>query len=981
MHGKAWLPLAVLSALLAWAGEAAAAVAPGELTAYVRERGYEQYLSPHAGAPRPALEIDVPATGYTGADRPPEILSGLGGTAERAVLSREKGYIEWTVRVPQAGLYNIAVRYCLFDSGVSAAEREIWINGARPFAEAKYLEFHRVWVDLGKALKDRLGNEIRPRQVQKAIWQETLLSDAVGFIQEPFQFYLQAGQNTIRLIGADGSMAVALLKIFNPPPIPAYREAEKAYRRLGCRPAQDFSLEIQGQDATYKSDSTLFPISEQGDPTAEPYHPYLLRLNAIGGYRWAQVGQWIAWDFSVPADGLYKIAIKAKQDQRVGNFSNRRILIDGKVPFAELKAVKFPYSDRYRLTVLGGGDDRPYLFYLTKGRHQIRLEVVLGDLARILKETEDCLYELNTIYRRIVMVTSNTPDPIRSYELDKKIPAVIKSMAGQSVRLARMAADFEAVTGLKGGHTETLLNLARLLSRISANPDLIPASLGEFSDDKSALGTWITRTKDQPLQIDYIVVASPGRKLPRPDPTIFQIALHEVRAFLASFFFRYDLVGEMKQPARGRDERLKVWIASGRDQFLTLKRMVEDSFTPETGIPVNLQLVQNMGSLLIQATIAGTGPDVALGVAENTPINYAFRGAVANLAKFPDFQDVAKRFKKAAFVPYRFRDSVYALPEQQSFPMLFYRRDILAEFGLEVPQTWDDIYKILPVLQRQNMTIGIGSGIYQTMLYQKGGVFYKEDGLGANLDSEIAVQTFTELTNLFNLYGLLLKYDALNRFREGVMPLIIEDYGFFNRLSVFAPELRGEWGLALIPGLRQPDGTIRRVVASVGAVDNAQIGGPAVVLMERSRRKEAGWQFMKWWTRADIQARFGQEIEAMLGSAARYPTANVEAFKQLPWSAEARELLLEQWDWVEGIPEVPGSYYANRMFDWAFRAVTIQYQPVRETCRIYNYNINKEVMAKRREFGLETDPAKLPERWKRAYWDHFTHLKPPGGGI
>ena len=74
----------------------------------------------------------------------------------------------------------------------------------------------------------------------------------------------------------------------------------------------------------------------------EPYHPALIRLNMIGGDSWSKVGQWVRWDFEVPEDGLYKIAIKGKQNQIRSWFSNRRIYIDGEVPFEEMNAVRFP---------------------------------------------------------------------------------------------------------------------------------------------------------------------------------------------------------------------------------------------------------------------------------------------------------------------------------------------------------------------------------------------------------------------------------------------------------------------------------------------------------------------------------------------------------------------------------------------------------------------------------------------------------------
>ena len=275
-----------------------------------------------------------------------------------------------------------------------------------------------------------------------------------------------------------------------------------------------------------------------------------------------------------------------------------------------------------------------------------------------------------------------------------------------------LAAELVSFTGQGGEHTAALNKLAILLRRMANDHELIPRVLSEYRDNIGALGTWVMETREQPFQIDYLLVASPEQKLPRGEPTFIQRAVHELRAFLGSFSYRYDLVGDLGLADESAVTRqpLRVWIAGGRDQAQALKQMIEDSFTPETGIPVELELVPELSNLLIQATIAGTGPDVAMGLQIQDPINFAIRGAVTDLTKFPDFPEVAARFKKSAFTTFRFRDSVYALPSAQSFPVMFYRKDILAEFGLEVPETWDDLYRILPVLQKNNMSVGLGSG-------------------------------------------------------------------------------------------------------------------------------------------------------------------------------------------------------------------------------------------------------------------------------
>ena len=72
--------------------------------------------------------------------------------------------------------------------------------------------------------------------------------------------------------------------------------------------------------------------------------------------------------------------------------------------------------------------DEPALVYLEEGTNIIRLEIVLGPLAALLQRTEDLLYELNTIYRRIIMITTSNPDPFRSYELHRRIPGLIERL-------------------------------------------------------------------------------------------------------------------------------------------------------------------------------------------------------------------------------------------------------------------------------------------------------------------------------------------------------------------------------------------------------------------------------------------------------------------------------------------------------------------------------------------------------------------------
>lgn len=135
----------------------------------------------------------------------------------------------------------------------------------------------------------------------------------------------------------------------------------------------------------------------------------------------------------------------------------------------------------------------------------------------------------------------------------------------------------------------------------------------------------------------------------------------------------------------------------------------------------------------------------------------------------------------------------------------------------------------------------------------------------------------------------------------------------------------------------------------------AYMSGSADMILENAKDKEAAWEFLKWWSSTEVQARYGLELEALMGESARYPTANVEACELLPWKSEELKILKDQWQYIKGIPEVPGGYMTGRHLDNAFRKVFNEKEDPREVLLDYVRVIDEELTIKRQEFGLETD--------------------------
>src|SRR5690606_32676709 len=203
------------------------------------------------------------------------------------------------------------------------------------------------------------------------------VSDSERYIEEPYLFYFDKGEQEISFTALREPMAIDYIELYQEPDVKPYAEVKKEYEKLGLKPTQGQYILVQGEAASAKSSPTLYPISDRSSPTVTPYHVSKIRMNAIGGYNWRLPGQWIEWEIEVPEDGLYQIALKRKQDQLRGVYATRSLTIDGQYPFEETKRIRFNYNSDWQMDVLG--DEEPYLFHLTQGKHRIRMTVTLGE--------------------------------------------------------------------------------------------------------------------------------------------------------------------------------------------------------------------------------------------------------------------------------------------------------------------------------------------------------------------------------------------------------------------------------------------------------------------------------------------------------------------------------------------------------------------------------------------------------------------------
>ncbi len=931
------------------------------------------------------------------------------------------GTVSWTTdQIKSAAKYGIVIDYYPVKNKASSIERVFMVNGAVPFAEARYLTISKVWknsyndgmfkleegedansyvakaAELGinavsetrtdgtyiiykmpdvwtkdiselvdsqtiRFFKEDIDrNEIRASLTQAPVWTSYEFHDANGFYQEAFEFVLEPDENgvvTISLESVNEPIAISSIKLI---PHEGYMSYEEYIKQYESEPAGADKIKIEAEYFSSSSSQTIYPLEDKTSAITSPTATDRTVLNTIGGEKWQTAGQWVAYQMKVDASGMYELAMRYRQAVLDGMFVSRALYIYSDstvapgekgyyngIPFAEAANLRFGYSSDWQSDTVNDGEIDTFKFYFKEGVvYTIKIEVTLGSMGSIVNTVQTSLDSINQDYLDILKLTGSEPDDTRDYGFSRVMPDTMIDLIIQSRTLTTVADQLAKVAGDKSSMTASLEKVARLLDTMGKDEDEVAKNLEQLKSNIGTLGTWLGDAKTQPLQLDFIVVQGVGQELPEADANFWKAMVYEFTRFFQSFFRNYDRMGALEEI--NEEDSVEVWLAYGRDQTQVIRSLINNDFTPNTGVAVDLKLVA--GGTLLPSILSGMGPEVYIGLAQSDVINYAIRGALIPIDGQASFNDAIKEFNEAAMIVLGIENSkgefhYYGLPETQAFNMMFVREDVLANLDIEIPRTWDDVLEAIPILQANNMMIGMHTD-YKVFLYQMNGELYADGGMRINLDSNVALTAFNTMCNMFTMYSFPYKYDFANRFRTGEMPIGFAPYAAtYNQLKVFATEIEGLWGFYPMPGYEQEDGTINNV--SVSTVT-------ATVMLTGCRDEAGAWEFMKWHSGASCQVEYSNEMVALIGPSAKHATANIAALESMPWTNEEYTQLSYQFDNLASIPNYPGSYIIDRYTNFAFLdAYNESADPVTEL-QSYITTINKEITRKRGEFELET---------------------------
>ena len=860
------------------------------------------------------------------------------------------GRITYTVDIKTDATFNIALKYCTkSDNGIDS-EISILIDNQSPFNNEKKFKMPIMWKDSGAARVDGFGNQFSAEQIEYDDFTVKALSDDSSIEAFPYLFDFSTGQHSISIEVYNSPMIISgvILQIPDNSEL-SYSQLKEEYQLNNYNEYNGEVLKIEGEKPYYKNSDSIISLSDNTTKEITPSSATKSLINYIGGINWKNLNEEIVWKITVPQDGLYKLGFVCKQDQIVNGNSYRHLKIDGKTPFKEAASLRFGYSINWKFEELSDNNGEPYLFYLEKGEHTMSLSVTLGPTAEIYSRLKSVTETLGNLYIDIVMITGETPDENRDYELHKQIPDFLKTITNLKNEIDDIVKNIQLLTSQKSNsQIAALKNMSRVLNSMIENSYTAHLYVGDYYSEYTTVSSWLYEMTKMPLSIDQIQLAAPNGQFNINKSNFIEKFVFAAKRFLFSFVNDYAIKNTTSK------NEIKIWVNWGNDQAQVLKSLIEESFTPKTGINVNLQVVN---ADLIKGMLSDNQPDLSLHMSRATPVNLAMRGALYDLTNFEDYKEVLTRFGDTASEPYWYNNGLYALPDQQSFYLMFYRKDILDSLGLSVPNTWDEFMAATAVLQRNNMNAFIpytritaanttdtgvgGLNLFPSILMQHGGSIYNEARNESMLSSKISLKAFKYWTDMYTQYKLPIEADFYNRFKSGTCPLGVAVYTQYTTFLQTAPEIEGRWGIALIPGVEQDDGSINRFISG---------SGTGCSILEKSQNKEAAWEFLKWWTEANTQVRYNKNVESILGSVSRITTANVEAFSRMGWDKKDLDILLEQRKQICEIPEIPGSYFLTRSVDQAFFAVINGRSTVKDSLSKWGAEANNEIARKISEY-------------------------------
>lgn len=887
------------------------------------------------------------------------------------------------IHVPEDGVYVFGMDQIAYnEDSILSTEMSFYVDGKVPFYECNSLKFESKWKDAEETAYDRYGNEIVAIPDKVLEWEMKYIKDASYRYTTPLQLQLTEGDHEITLKVSEGYVKVGDFYLLKEEDIPDYETGHVA--------DGDFFAAIRAERPTYKNDSSIRATCEY-NIDLDPYNSSKKILNVIDGASFADSGLSMTYEVTVDKDGYYYLGFNYRQTDKVDFPVFANIYINGEIQNKELQSTQFYYAKTYTKMTIKGSDNKKMAVKLKAGTNTVTIELANDLIRESLEIFDRVMNEVNDLSLEITKVAGTNTSEYRNIDIRSYIPDIdsrLQNWIDELQKTYDYLADFSDAKNC--GTISYLVTAIDRLKDLAKNPDKIPFRRGELSTDTASVNQDIANTINElnanNISFDsiYIYQEDSADKIPGKR-NIFVKIWESIKRFFSSF-------GSQSYSIANTDStHLQVWINRPRQYLEIIQQLIDETFTPKTGITVDLSIMPDANKLIL-ANAAGESPDVAQAIDYTQPFELAIRNALVDLTKFDDYAEVMSVFPEGLLVPSTIGDSIYSLPETFYFWVLFYRTDILEKLNIEIPDTIEDVQKIIPELKNRGLefyyptagTTGQRSLAMTTpILYQYGtslytatdtsGTLKNKEYYSTAINSENGLAGFETLTELFTIYDIPQECTSFyQHFRNGDIPIGVADYFMYSQLINAAPEIENSWEIKLVPGIEITDenGNTETKRMTAGAAQNSVImksdSSVKVKLANGGEmdRDQAAWEYLKWWMSTETQVSFGNVLQTTYGKEYIWNSANMEAFNELPWKSRDKQIILEQMSNIVESPRIPGTYMVERELSNAYIDVVINGKTLRTSLDSAVKRIDRETKRKLQEFGYLDNNGNIIKEYK-----------------
>ena len=170
------------------------------------------------------------------------------------------------------------------------------------------------------------------------------------------------------------------------------------------------------------------------------------------------------------------------------------------------------------------------------------------------------------------MITGESPDQNRDYELHKQIPDFIDKLSAIDNSLSKIT---KSLNGITGGKTNSLIaavnNMSRVVSSMKKNYYNAPKYLSDYYNNYSTVSSWLYDMKSMPLSLDQIRICPSNKEFSFKKVNFGQKIAFTAKRFISSFSGDYNTEEKKKD-----NKTVNLWVNWGRDQSMALNTLIKE---------------------------------------------------------------------------------------------------------------------------------------------------------------------------------------------------------------------------------------------------------------------------------------------------------------------------------------------------------------------------------------------------------------------